>query len=529
MNDSVAYFSMEIGVKPEIKTYSGGLGVLAGDTLKSAADLGLDFSGFTLLYREGYFRQVLNEEDFQEEEPQNWDYEEILEDTGEVVELEVKNEAVKAKIWKYSFDGEKGSVDIFFLDTGLEENSEQAKNYTRQLYDGDNEMRLCQETVLGIGGAKAVEKLGLDPDYYHMNEGHSALLTVEAEGDFVFTTHTPVAAGHDSFSPALAEKVLGSYSKDLDLSHELNMTELALKKSDYRNAVSEKHREVSEQMFPQHQLESVTNGIHVKTWTSDNIQSLFNQYVKGWREDSQRLTQALNIPDTEIWEAKKESKIELIDYIKDETGRNLEPDKFTVGFARRATSYKRPTLIFKDLEALDKLGEKYEGLQLIFGGKAHPHDQHGKELIQKIKNYGNMLEHVEVFFIEDYGMEDSKAMLSGCDLWLNNPVRGQEASGTSGMKAAVNGTPQLSVLDGWWLEGHIEDVTGWSIGENYVEGEDEDEVDSKSIYRKLDHIISMYENERQAWLKVMKNCIALNGSYFNTERMVKEYAAEAYN
>lgn len=528
MSRSVAYFSMEIGIKPEIKTYSGGLGVLAGDTLKSTADLNLEFTGITLLYREGYFSQALDDDNMQYERSQNWDYEKILEDTGKTIELQVKNETVIAKIWKYTYEGEKGSVNIYFLDTGLEKNSKRARSYTRQLYDGDNEMRLCQEAVLGIGGVKAVKELGLNPECYHMNEGHSALLTLEAEGKFAFTTHTPVAAGHDSFSPGLAEQVLGEQVKDLDLSHELNMTELALKYSDYRNAVSEKHREVSEKMFPQHQLDAVTNGIHVETWASNHMKEIFNQYTPKWRDDSQRLTQAVKIPDTDIWEAKKESKIELVELMKENTGKNLNADKFTVGFARRSTSYKRPTLIFKDLEALDKLGEKYGGLQLVFGGKAHPHDHQGKELIKKILEYGNMLEHVDVFFIEDYGMEDAEKMLAGCDLWLNNPVRGQEASGTSGMKAAVNGTPQLSVLDGWWLEGHIEDVTGWSIGEDYVEGENEDDVDSKSIYRKLDHIISMYENERQAWLKVMKNCIALNGSYFNTDRMVKEYVTKAY-
>lgn len=527
MSRQVAYFSMEIGIKPEIKTYSGGLGVLAGDTLKSAADLGLDFVGVTLLYRDGYIRQVLDEEGFQQERSQDWSYEEILEDTGETVELKVKGEDVEVKVWRYTYAGVRGSVDIYFLDTGLESNSEEAKEYTRQLYDGDDEMRLCQETVLGIGGAKAINVFE-DPDFYHMNEGHSALLTLEAEGKFAFTTHTPVAAGHDSFSPALAERVLGEKARNLDLSHELNMTELALKNSSYSNAVSEKHREVSSEMFPQHSFNAVTNGVHLGTWMQEPVQKLFDEYVPSWRKDSQRLTQASKIPDTDIWDAKKECKVELIDEVKNKTGKDMNIDKFTIGFARRATSYKRPTLIFNDINALDRLGEKYGGLQIVMGGKAHPNDRRGKEIIQEILNYSGMLEHVDVFFIEDYSMDDSREMISGCDLWLNNPVRGQEASGTSGMKAAVNGTPQLSVLDGWWLEGHIEDVTGWSIGENYVEGEDEDNVDSQSIYRKLDHILSMYTNERQEWINVMKKCIALNGSYFNTERMVKEYVTEAY-
>mgnify|MGYP006275022273 CR=1 FL=1 len=527
MSRSVAYFSMEIGIKPMIKTYSGGLGVLAGDTLKSAADQGLDFTGVTLLYRGGYFRQELRD-GYQHEEYDDWNYEELLEDTGQVIEVEIKGETVKAKIWKYSYDGEKSSVDIYFLDTGLEENSDKSRDFTHQLYDIGNEKRLCQETLLGIGGYKALKALDLVPDYYHMNEGHSALLTLEAEKECVFTTHTPVAAGHDTFSRELAEKVLGERAEELDLENGLHMTELALKNSGFQNAVSEKHRNVSEKMFPEYKCDAVTNGVHSKSWTSENIQELFDEYCEYWRKDAQRLTQASKIPDSELWDAKKECKSELAKLVEDKTGKNLDAEKLTIGFARRSTSYKRPTLIFKDIKSLEKLGEKYSGLQIVFGGKAHPEDEHGKELIQNVLKYQDMLENVDVFFVEDYGMEEALKMVSGCDLWLNNPVRGQEASGTSGMKAAHNGTPQLSVLDGWWLEGHIEDVTGWSIGEDYVEGENEDEIDAKSIYRKLDHIISIYENERQEWLNIMKNTISLSASYFNTDRMVKEYVTKAY-
>ena len=527
MNNSVAYFSMEIGIKPEIKTYSGGLGVLAGDTLKSAADLGMDFTGVTLLYRDGYFSQILNEEGFQEEKPQEWDYRDILEDTGETVQVSVGDQEVNIKAYRYTFDCEKGSVDIYFLDTGLEENSSKAKGFTSQLYAGDDEMRLSQEIILGIGGAKLIDKLG-SPDVYHMNEGHSALLTLEAEGDFVFTTHTPVAAGHDSFSPSLVRDLLGERADQLDLSHELNMTELALQNSGYRNAVSEKHRKVSEKMFPNHQLQAVTNGVHAATWAQKPFRDLFDEYVSKWREDPQRLGQAMKIPDRALWDAKRQCKQELVELVEDSTGRSMDDEKFTVGFARRATSYKRPTLIFRDTEALEKLGERFGGLQIIMGGKAHPNDTRGKQLIQKILNYSDMMDNVDVYFIEDYGMEDSALMLSGSDLWLNNPVRGQEASGTSGMKAALNGTPQLSVLDGWWLEGHVEDVTGWSIGEDYVEGEDQDQIDSQSIYRKLETIMAEYREERKQWLGIMRKCIALNGSYFNTNRMVREYATEAY-
>jgi starch phosphorylase len=525
MSRSVAYFSMEIGVKPEIKTYSGGLGVLAGDTLKAAADHGLDFTAVTLLYRNGYIRQVIRERE-QIEEPQDWNHEEILEDTGETVQVEIRGRNVNIKVWRYSLKGEEGEVDIYFLDTGLESNRDEDRELTSRLYMGGPETRLSQEAVLGIGGVKALRQLGPDIDYYHMNEGHSALLTVEAEGEMVFTTHTPVAAGHDTFSPELVRSVLPEriYS-DLDLSSELNMTELALKHSSYANAVSDKHGEVSRQMFPDYEFDAVTNGVHSASWTSEAFADLYDQHIDRWRTDPARLTKVAGIDDTDIWSAKKQAKRKLIDSLEGE----MDEDIFTIGFARRSTGYKRPTLIFKDLDKLESLAESYNGLQLVFGGKAHPDDTHGKELISQIIKYSDMLETVDVHFIENYDMEDALKMVGGVDLWLNNPERGKEASGTSGMKAAHNGTPQLSTPDGWWLEGHIEDITGWNIGEDYVEGEDEDRIDSESLYEKLDRILALYHNERKDWIQVMKYCIELNASHFNTDRMLKEYLAQAYH
>ncbi len=523
MERSIAYFSMEIGLRPEIKSYSGGLGVLAGDTLKSAADLGLNFDAVTLLYRDGYFKQVL-EDGMQTERPQEWDYTEILEETDVTSTVNIKGEKVDLKAWKYTINGEKGDVNVYFLDTNIESNSDYAKSLTSSLYDGDNEFRLSQETLLGIGGARIVRELDIKPDYFHMNEGHSALLTLEASGEKVFTTHTPVAAGHDSFDTPLVERVLGDKAGELDLTNGLNMTELALEHSAYNNAVSERHKEVSKEMFPHHEFGGITNGVHSATWTAKPYQELFDKHVSGWREDSQRLYRAIGIPDREIWHASINSKSALNSLLTE----NIDSDIFTIGFARRSTAYKRPKLIFKDLEELERLAQKYGGLNIVFGAKAHPNDTYGKELIQQILRYSELLEKVNVYFLEDYGMADALKMVSGCDLWLNNPVRGKEASGTSGMKAAHNGTPQLSTLDGWWLEGHIEDVTGWSIGEEYVDGEDEDKCDSKSLYQKLDHILSIYHNDRKKWIDIMKHSIALNASYFNTDRMVKEYLTEAY-
>lgn len=525
MTRQVSYFSMEIGMDPEIKTYSGGLGVLAGDTLKTAADHGLDFTAVTLMYRKGYFSQVI-ENGEQTEEQQEWNYFEKLEDTGVRTKVQIEGRNVEIKAWKYTIEGEKGEVDVYFLDTGLDENTEDDRKLTEQLYMGGQKERLAQEIILGIGGAKMLRELGISTDYYHMNEGHSALLTTEADGEKVFTTHTPVPAGHDRFSKELVESLIPSENlEQLNFGQELNMTELALENSIYCNGVSDKHAEVSREMFPGYEIDAVTNGVHSATWSAEPFSRLYDENIKHWRTDPARLTKVAGIEDSKIWEAKQECKLKLSHHLEDG---NLDQEVFTIGFARRSTDYKRPTLIFRDLDRLENLAEKHNGLQIVFGGKAHPEDTRGKELVSKVLKFSDMLEKVDVYFIEDYSMGDSLEMVSGVDLWLNNPRRGKEASGTSGMKAAHNGTPQLSTPDGWWLEGCIEGKTGWNIGENYVEGEDEDRIDSESLYTKLEEIMSIYHQERQEWINIMKNCITLNASHFNTDRMLKEYLARAY-
>lgn len=529
MSRQVSYFSMEIGVNPEVKTYSGGLGVLAGDTLKAAADHGLNFTAVTMMYRKGYFRQVIQNRE-QYEEQQEWNYFEKLEDTGVRTSVQIRNREVDIKAWRYTIEGENGKVEIYFLDTGLDSNTKEDRELTEQLYMGGQEKRLCQEAVLGIGGTRILHELGIETDYYHMNEGHSALLTTQAGGQKVFTTHTPVAAGHDTFPKQLVEKVLSREKfESLDISGELNMTELALENSSYCNAVSDRHAEVSREMFPGYEIDAVTNGVHSSTWSAEPFSKLYDENIPRWRVDPARLTKVAGIKDNEIWQAKKKCKKKLSGHLEEKEGPGLDPETFTVGFARRSTSYKRPTLIFRDIEKLENLAKEYGGLQLVFGGKAHPDDTRGKELVSQILKFSEMLDNVKIHFIEDYSMEDALEMVSGVDLWLNNPVRGKEASGTSGMKAAHNGTPQLSTPDGWWLEGCIEGVTGWDIGENFVEGENEDRIDSESIYEKLDEILSVYYNDRQQWIEIMKNCITLNASHFNTDRMLKEYLARAYN
>lgn len=530
MELKTAYFSMEIALENDIKTYSGGLGVLAGDTLRSAADLDYPILGVTLLYRNGFIKQVL-EHGEQKEEPDKWDIDR-LQHLDVYTSIEIFGRTVDITAYQYTIQGENGEVPVILLDTDLDSNEDYDRSLTERLYLGDDEYRLAQEAVLGIGGFRILEELGYRPNHYHMNEGHSCLLTTELFGrediqeKCIFTTHTPVKAGHDVFDKDTVRKVLTTTSKKLeDRGFEsLNTTELALEYSGFVNAVSEKHENVSSQMFPDYDFDSVTNGVHSTTWTNPYLREVLDSEIGAWRCQPGMLSRAFKIDDRKLWNAKIEAKKELIDYIREETGEEFEQDVFTIGFARRATGYKRPTLLFKDIERLESLGE----LQIVYAGKAHPDDTQGKHFIKKINRYADILENVKLVFLEDYDMNVTKKMVSGTDLWLNTPLRGKEASGTSGMKAALNGVPQLSVLDGWWIEGHIEDVTGWSIGENYVEGENQDEIDSASIYQKLEHAQSLYFDDRKKWIEIMKSCIAINGSYFTTDRMFKEYVTKAY-
>lgn len=541
MNDSlVAYFSMEIGLEKDIKTYSGGLGILAGDTVKSNADVDSNFVGVTLLYRKGFMKQEIDENGWQQERPDPWNPDEKLEKLDSQVTVEIKGEKIDVAAWKRTVTGIEGEVDVLFLDTDLESNSDYARKITDRLYLGGQEYRLAQEAVLGIAGKRMLDELGLNPRKYHMNEGHSSLLVTEllmnmseeeVKNKLAFTTHTPVPAGHDVFYEDNVEKILTdrkSLLREKGFYKELNTTKLALKYSSYNNAVSKKHEEVSNEMFPDQDIDYITNGVHSFTWTSKYFQDLFDKEIPLWRENPDRLSQAKKLKDNEVWKAHMKSKKELKNYVESVQDKQFDAETFTIGFARRATGYKRATLIFQDLEKLERLSQRFEGLQIVMAGKAHPDDTQGKKMIQKLFNYMEMLENVDLIFIPEYNMETGLRLVSGVDLWLNNPKRGKEASGTSGMKAAHNGIPQLSVLDGWWLEGHIEDKTGWSIGEEYVQGEDEDEVDSKSIYRKLEKIMALYQDERQEWIEIMKNCITSNASYFNTQRMVEEYITQAY-
>jgi glycogen phosphorylase len=554
----VAYFSMEIALDQDMPTYSGGLGILAGDTLRSAADLGVPIVAVTLVYRKGYFRQYLDLAGNQYEEPQQWNPEHVLEEVRERVSVTVEGRQVWIRAWKYTIKGvTEETVPVYLLDTDLPENSTWDRTLTESLYGGDDRYRLCQEVVLGSGGFLMLRKIGhTDVQVYHMNEGHSALLglsllekrldqsfagrvrELDIEGIrrmCIFTTHTPVPAGHDRFSRKLAEEVLGEDAVTLldqaDAWHGdfLNMTYLALRFSGYVNGVAMRHGEISRGMFPTYAISAITNGVHATTWTSPAFANLFDRHIMGWRTDNNYLRYAISIPLDEIRQAHLTAKNELFREIREKKGIELNPEVLTIGFARRASTYKRADFLFQDVDRLKHIARDLGPLQLVYGGKAHPHDSGGKDLIRRV--FGGtaaISETIKSAYIENYDMRWGRLLTSGVDLWLNNPMRPQEASGTSGMKAALNGVPSFSVVDGWWIEGYIEGVTGWAIGSSDIAEDLASEV--SGLYDKLEReIVPMFYGRPTRYLEVMRYAIALNGSFFNTQRMLQQYVANAYS
>ena len=554
---SVAYFSMEICLEQAIPTYSGGLGVLAGDTLRSAADLAVPVVAVTLLHRKGYFEQHLDASGQQTETPVHWKPEEVLERVDAWTTVTLEEREVRVTAWKYVVKGVRGhEVPVYLLDTNVPENSEWDRTLTDTLYGGDDHYRLCQEIVLGMGGAELLQEIGYqNGTIYHLNEGHSALLTLQLlekqligrpafeleDADFeavrsrcVFTTHTPVPAGHDKFPLEMVRKVLGDTRVSLLESsggiHEgmLNMTHLALHLTRFVNGVAMRHGEVSRGMFPEYPIDSITNGVHATTWTGPAFAALFDRRIPEWRHDNLYLRYAVSIPLQEIREAHAASKAALLEEIERRTGERLDPGVMTIGFARRATPYKRADLIFSDLDRLTAIARSVGKIQIVFGGKAHPHDGGGKELIRRIfaarEKLGDL---VKIVYVENYEMALAYKMVAGVDLWLNNPMKPLEASGTSGMKAAMNGVPSFSVLDGWWVEGHVEGVTGWSIGGPELEADPA--RDAVDLYIKLERVIlPLFYGLPFAYAEVMRSAIALNGSFFNTQRMVGQYVHNAY-
>lgn len=556
----IAYFSMEIALESDMKTYSGGLGVLAGDLLYAAADLEVPMIGVSLLNRKGYLSQVLDAEGRQSEKPDIWQVEKFLTLQEPIVSVKLNSHVVCCRAWKYEILGITGyKVPVFFLDTELKENPEWERSLTDYLYGEDNYYRICQEIILGIGGVKMLRQLGYNKlQRYHMNEGHSAFLALELLDErlkelenppiskedvdavrqkCVFTTHTPVAAGHDNFPMELVSKVLREREvlkmKDLySFEGGLSMTLLALNLSGYINGVSKLNAEIDQITYAQYKIDAITNGVHAARWVCPSFQALFNQYIPGWEKDNFCLRYALGVPKNEIWNAHMIAKQELLRLVKQKTGVEMHPNIFTIGFARRAAAYKRGDLLFQDLQRLKDIASNSGSFQVVFAGKAHPKDQEGKKIIEHIFHFIQQLKNdIKIVYLSNYDMEIAKIITSGVDLWLNTPQPPLEASGTSGMKAALNGVPSLSILDGWWNEGYIEGATGWAIGKKIVPGTGLNRSeDGNSLYDKLEkEILPLYYQNREQYISRMLHCIALNGSFFHAQRMVLQYDLRAYS
>ena len=555
---SVAYFSMEIGLRTEMPTYSGGLGVLAGDTLRAAADLGVPVVAVTLLYRQGFFRQHIAADGTQTESAPEWEPQRFLTPLKERVTLTLEGREVQLRAWLYHLRGVRGDeVPIYMLDADLPENAPEDAALTGQLYGGDTRYRLRQEAVLGLGGVAMLRALGFDGiETYHMNEGHSALLTVAlmreastaresgppSQADIaavrsqcVFTTHTPVPAGHDRFPIAMVFEVLGEelaqaiHQLPCTEGHVLNMTYLGLFFSRYVNGVAKRHGEVAQSLYPDYFIRSITNGVHAGTWTAPAFADLFDRRIPGWRVDGHMLRRALMIPEEEVMAAHSESKRQLMVAIEARSGVKFDPTVMTIGFARRAATYKRADFVLNDLDDLRAIAQKTGRLQFVYAGKAHPHDEPAKDIIRRVFAAREELgKDVPIVYLEEHDMGLAKLLTSGVDLWLNNPEKPMEASGTSGMKAALNGVPSLSVLDGWWPEGWIEGVTGWSIGED-VDYPEDPEIERSSLYNKLNYVIvPLFYGAPQNYGRVMRSTIAVNGAYFTAQRMLQQYVSEAY-
>ncbi|HWQ40375.1 MAG TPA: alpha-glucan family phosphorylase [Burkholderiales bacterium] len=548
-----AYFSMEIALRAGIPTYAGGLGVLAGDVVRTAADLELPLVAVTLVSREGYFRQEIDPQGWQIEHADTWNPGEHCRPLNAAVAIPIEGRPVWVSGWLFVASGSTGSTPVILLDTDLPMNQPEDRAITSRLYGGDQAYRLKQEAVLGIGGLHMLRALGFTISQYHMNEGHAALLGLALlrahrypPGDLRpgespydlhrvrrmcnFTTHTPVEAGHDKFPYELVHRILGDIVdlptlKALAGEQVLNMTLLALNLSDFVNGVARRHAEVSSKLFPGFQVHAITNGVHPFTWTCPSFARLFDTCVPGWAHAPELLIRADTIPDDKIWSAHLEAKDRLIAGVKEATGVALDRERPIIGYARRMTAYKRPELLFSDLARLRAIARRHP-FQIVLAGKAHPQDRPGQELIKRLHDHARALRGaLPVAFLPNYDLQSAATLVAGVDVWLNTPLPPLEASGTSGMKAALNGVPQLSVLDGWWIEGCIEGVTGWAIGEPSQSPDSH----AQALYDKLEQtVLPRFYDDRSGWLRVMKSVIAKNAVSFNSHRMMRRYVTEAY-
>jgi glycogen phosphorylase len=548
----IAYFSMEIALESDIKTYAGGLGVLAGDTLKSAADLKVPMVGVTLLNDEGYFKQKISKTGEQIEMPTKYNFSKLKKLKNQVT-INIGKDKVKVGVWEYLVKSPRGYyVPVYFLDSNISSNSPKYTALTGRLYRSEKDYRLMQEIILGRAGVKMLKELGYDNlKKFHINEGHGSLVAIElflnskrkkiedrvkeVQDKCVFTTHTPIKAGHDVFPVSLFKE----YQRDFPFklpgllkNGTVNMTKVALYFSNYINGVALSHREVSHKMFPAYPIYAITNGVHSKTWTSKEFQDLYDKYIPSWKRSNLSLRNAFNIPLSAIWDSHQKAKKRLFDYIYKKQKIRLSQSVFTIGFARRFTGYKRSNLLFYDVDRLLKIHENVGKIQIIYAGKAHLNDRDGKAMIKNIHDIKNKYkDRIKIIFLEGYEMDIAKLMVAGVDVWLNTPLPPNEASGTSGMKAAHNGVPHFSTLDGWWVEGFINRKTGWAIGKKreHLDLQDLDKKDAENLYFRLEKkILPRYYNHPKRWQETMRHTIAVNASFFNSERMLQQYIQEAY-
>ncbi len=546
--DKIAYFSMEIGINNDVPTYSGGLGVLAGDVVRSSADLRIPLVAVTLASKKGYLKQKMTPDGWQTEYPEEWDPSRFMKRLPQNITIRIARHDVRVGVWVYEQESQTGgTIPVLFLTTDIEGNTQEDREITDFLYGGDEEYRLKQEIVLGIGGLRILDMLKINVKKYHMNEGHSSLLTLEllknngfnpdkVRNQCVFTTHTPVAAAFDKFSYDLVAKVLETEApevlREYGGSDRLNMTLLALNLSKYTNGVTEAHMEYSRKLFPGYHIQEVTNGVHSYTWTCPYFRELFDKYIRRWANEPELLVRVDTIPEEELWEAHVKAKRDLLTFIQTQSGIQMYDETLTIAFARRATEYKRATMIFSDIEKLLEI-QNQGRIQLVFAGKAHPKDIMGKQLIKEIYTHINQLKkEIKIAYLENYNMQMAGKLVSGVDVWLNTPLPPFEASGTSGMKAAHNGVINFSVMDGWWIEGCVEGLTGWAIGptpDQPINEQDRRKREIADLYNKLQYlIIPKFYEHRDEWIGMMRNSIGKVAYYFNSHRMMRSYATDAY-
>lgn len=545
----IAYFSMELALRNEIHTYAGGLGVLAGDTVRSCADLKIPVVFVTLVSHMGYLRQEIDDQGRQIDQADPWKPSDWATPLEAMIAIQLEGRSVWIRPWLYILHDLDSSVPVIFLDTDLTENSPADREITHYLYGGNETYRLRQEAVLGIGGLRVLRALGFKIDAYHMNEGHAALLTAELLREHlgsdretpcdaeairercIFTTHTPVEAGHDQFAYSIVERILGDFVPIAELKHyagstSCNMTRLALNLSGYINGVASRHAETTRHMFPGYQVLAISNGVHTATWAHRAFSRLYDAHFPQWSHEPEALARADQLEDEEVWRAHQEAKDDLIAFVKEKTGVLLDSKTALIGFARRMTGFKRPELLFSNLDKLRSINRQHP-FQVVLAGKAHPHDFEGKQLIEHLHRHIRDLEReIKIVFIPNYDLDVATRLVSGTDVWLNTPLPPLEASGTSGMKAAVNGVLNLSVLDGWWIEAWIEGVTGWAIG---TDTSTRGIAQADDLYAKVgETVLPLYYRDRARWIWMMKETISKIGAHFNSHRMMRRYATEAY-